>query len=70
MNTLTPLETLYDRDETSERPGLVMGKRAGLPLPAVLFAPFRWLEQKRPDFYRQYAEPVLARAEGRLEQCT
>jgi hypothetical protein len=24
----------------------------------------RWLEQRRPDFYSHYAEPVLARAEG------
>jgi hypothetical protein len=70
MNTLTPLETLYGRDETSERPGLVMGKRVELPLQAVLFATLRWLEQKRPDFYRQYAEPVPARTEGRSEQWT
>jgi tetratricopeptide (TPR) repeat protein len=41
---------------------------AELPLPAVLLAPLRWLEQKRPDFYRRYAEPVLARAKGGQEQ--
>ncbi len=31
-----------------------------LPLPAVLLTPLRWLEQKRSDFYRMYAMPVLA----------
>ena len=40
---------------------------AELPLPAVLLAPLRWLEQKRADFYRRYAEPVLARAKGGQE---
>ena len=67
---LTLAPQIVGRDEHSWRPGLVMGKRAELPLQAVLFAPLRWLEQKRPDFYRQYAEPVLARAEGWSEQCT
>ncbi len=31
------------------------------PLPEVLFAPLHWLEQRRPDFYSNYAEPLLAR---------
>jgi tetratricopeptide (TPR) repeat protein len=31
-----------------------------LPLPAVLLTPLRWLEQKRSDFYRMYAMPILA----------
>lgn len=30
------------------------------PLPAVLLTPLRWLEQKRSDFYRSYATPLLA----------
>lgn len=32
---------------------------AELPLPAVLLTPLHWLEQKRSDFYRRYAMPVL-----------
>lgn len=39
-----------------------------LPLPEVFFAPLRWLEEKRPDFYRAYAEPVLARAKEGQKQ--
>ena len=32
---------------------------SGLPLPKVLLAPLRWLEQKNLHFYRTYAVPVL-----------
>jgi len=59
---------LLGRDEDA-RASLEQVLTAGLPLPAVLLTPLRWLEQKRPDFYRQHAEPVLARAEGGPEQC-
>lgn len=40
---------------------------AELSLARVLLTPFRWLEQKLPDFYRNYVEPVPARSEGRSE---
>ena len=59
---------LLERDEDA-RASLEQVLTAELPLPAVLLAPLRWLEQKRPDFYRKYAEPVLARAKGGQEQC-
>ena len=59
---------LLGRDEEA-RASLGKAVDAELPLPTVLLAPLRWLEQKRPDFYRHYVEPVLARAEGRAEQC-
>jgi tetratricopeptide (TPR) repeat protein len=59
---------LLGRDEEA-RASLGKAVDAELPLPTVLLAPLRWLEQKRPDFYRRYVEPVLARAEGRAEQC-
>ncbi len=55
------------RDEEAVA-ALVRAKTAELPLPEVLFAPLQWLEQKRADFYRRYAEPVLARAKGGQEQ--
>lgn len=29
-------------------------------LPPLLLAPLRWLEQKRPDFYKNYAAPLLS----------
>jgi tetratricopeptide (TPR) repeat protein len=32
-----------------------------LGMPSVLLAPLRWLEQDQPDFYVQYAAPLLAR---------
>ena len=47
------------RDEEAVA-NLVRAKTAELPLPQALFAPLSWLEQKRPDFYRAYAVPVLA----------
>ena len=62
------VSALLGRDEEA-RASLEQVLTAELPLPAVLLSPLRWLEQKRPDFYRQYAEPVLARAEGGQEQC-
>ena len=52
-----------------EPTALERAKAAELPLPEALFAPLCWLEQKRADFYRRYAEPVLARARGGQEQC-
>lgn len=54
----------------TERPAGRPPVEIELPLAQVLLTPLRWLEQKRPDFYRNYAEPVLARSEGRSEQCT
>ena len=57
---------LLGRDEEAVA-ALVWVKTVELPLPEVLFAPLRWLEQKRADFYRRYAEPVLARAKGGQE---
>lgn len=51
------------RDEEA-RAALGRVLAAELPLASVLLAPLRWLEQRRPDFYSHYAEPVLARAEG------
>jgi tetratricopeptide (TPR) repeat protein len=51
------------RDEEA-RAALGRALAAELPLARVLLTPLRWLEQKRPDFYRQDVEPVLARSEG------
>jgi len=47
------------RDEEAVA-NLVRAKTAELPLPEALFAPLSWLEQKRPDFYRAYAVPLVA----------
>lgn len=55
------------RDEEA-RAALERTMAAELPLARVLLTPLRWLEQKRPDFYRNDAEPVLAHSEGRSEQ--
>ncbi len=41
----------------------VLDKALALGLPPVLLAPLRWLEQARPDFYQQYAVPLLSRYE-------
>ncbi len=30
-------------------------------LPPVLLAPLRWFEQDKPEFYVEYAAPLLAR---------
>jgi hypothetical protein len=38
-------------------------KALELNLPPLLLSPLRWLEQDRPDFYRKYAAPLLARFE-------
>ncbi|MGH2498390.1 MAG: tetratricopeptide repeat protein [Ktedonobacteraceae bacterium] len=51
------------RDEEA-RAALGQVLAAELPLASVLLAPLRWLAQRRPDFYRTFIEPVLARAEG------
>jgi tetratricopeptide (TPR) repeat protein len=40
-----------ERDAEAED-ALTRAKTAEMPLPEVLFAPLRWLEQKRVDFYR------------------
>jgi tetratricopeptide (TPR) repeat protein len=58
---------LLQRDEEA-RAALVQALEGELPLSRVLLAPLRWLEQKRPDFYRNYAEPVMARSDERSEQ--
>jgi tetratricopeptide (TPR) repeat protein len=50
---------LLGRDEDAVA-NLVRAKTAELPLPEALFAPLSWLEQKRPDFYRAYAVPLVA----------
>ncbi len=55
---------LLGRDEEAAV-AIVRARTTELPLPEVLFAPLRWLEQKRPDFYKHYAEPVLADLEAR-----
>jgi hypothetical protein len=34
-----------------------------LDLPPLLLSPLRWIEQDRPDFYRKYTAPLLARNE-------
>ena len=36
-------------------------KSLELDLPPLLLSPLRWTEQDRPDFYRKYAAPLLAR---------
>ncbi len=59
---------LLERDEEA-RIALEQALAAELPLARVLLTPLRWLEQKRPDFYRRYAEPVLARTKEGQEQC-
>ena len=48
---------------------LERAKTPELPLPEVFFTPLHWLEQKRPDFYRAYVVPVLARAKEGQTQC-
>jgi tetratricopeptide (TPR) repeat protein len=58
---------LLQRDEEA-RAALGQALAGELPLARALLAPLRWLEQKRPDFYRNYAEPVMNRSDGRLEQ--
>jgi tetratricopeptide (TPR) repeat protein len=62
------VSALLERDEEA-RVALERAKAADLPLPRELFAPLRWLEQKRPEFYRNYVASVLARAKGGQEQC-
>jgi hypothetical protein len=32
-----------------------------LDLPPILLTPLRWFEQDRPDFYKQYVVPLIAR---------
>jgi tetratricopeptide (TPR) repeat protein len=61
------VSALLERDEEA-RVALERALVAELPLARVLLTPLRWLEQKRPGFYRKYAEPVLAHSEGRSEQ--
>lgn len=51
---------LLERDEEA-RAALERVKVAELPLPEALFAPLRWLKQKRPEFYRAYAAPLIER---------
>ncbi len=46
------------QDEEAEA-ALAQAKTAELPLSEVLFAPLRWLEQKRVDFYQQHVVPLL-----------
>jgi tetratricopeptide (TPR) repeat protein len=58
---------LLQRDEEA-RAALGQALAGELPLARALLAPLRWLEQKRPDFYRNYAEAVMARSDERLEQ--
>ena len=53
------VSALLGRDEEA-RAALERARAAELPLPEALFAPLRWLEQKRPDFYRAYAAPLVA----------
>jgi len=38
-------------------------KSLELDLPPLLLSPLRWTEKDRPDFYRKYAVPLLARYE-------
>jgi len=38
-------------------------KSLELGLPPILLSPLRWTGQDRPDFYRKYAAPLLARYE-------
>ncbi|HEX9130900.1 MAG TPA: tetratricopeptide repeat protein, partial [Ktedonobacteraceae bacterium] len=38
---------------------LAQAMAAEVPLPEVLLAPLRWLEQKRPGFYRKHILPAL-----------
>ena len=42
---------------------LVQAIAAEVPLPEVLLVPLRWLEQKRPGFYRKHIVPVLKMSE-------
>ncbi|HET9999336.1 MAG TPA: tetratricopeptide repeat protein [Ktedonobacteraceae bacterium] len=53
------VSALLGRDEEA-RAALERVKVAELPLPEALFAPLRWLKQKRPEFYRAYAAPLVA----------
>jgi tetratricopeptide (TPR) repeat protein len=46
--------------DADARAALEYAMATELPLPAVLLTPLRWLEQKRSDFYRMYAMPILA----------
>jgi tetratricopeptide (TPR) repeat protein len=36
-------------------------KALELDLPPVLLTPLYWLQRDRPDFFREYAEPLLKR---------
>jgi tetratricopeptide (TPR) repeat protein len=46
-----------------ERAIVAIEKALELGLPPILLAPFRWLEQDRPDFYAKFVVPLLARYE-------
>lgn len=50
------------RDEEAAA-ALERARTAELPLPEVLFAPLRWLEHRRSDFYQQHVLPVLGEPE-------
>lgn len=45
---------------------LAQARTAEVPLPEVLLAPLRWLEQKRPGFYRKHVVPALETGEPSL----
>jgi Flp pilus assembly protein TadD len=49
---------LLGRDEEAAA-ALGQVRASDVPLPKVLLAPLRWLEQKNLNFYRTYAVPVL-----------
>ena len=57
---------LLERDEEA-RAALGQALIGELPLARTLLAPLHWLEQKRPDFYRNYAEPVMAHSDEKPE---
>jgi hypothetical protein len=48
------------RDETAIK-SIEQALKAGLP--PILLTPLYWLEQDSPNFYQEYAEPLLKRYE-------
>jgi hypothetical protein len=53
------LAYLGQDDEAKE----AIEKSLELNLLPLLLSPLRWIDQDRPDFYRKYAVPLLARFE-------
>jgi hypothetical protein len=40
-----------------------LGKALEMGLPPVLLTPLYWLEKDKPNFFKKYAAPLLARCE-------